>query len=172
MKFIVGSGKALRERLLDLTAKPRSRKFYFDPLLRSKVVVLYVLNDNTTVAGCGISGIYNIAHSLYVKEEYRGRGIGEKTWEKTISVARKRGFDFITGVVPLHHDVAWHLYSEVGYKEVVRIKKYQIRYIMLPFTFKGELLYTFARLICSKLPNVFLENITDWIEDIKHKYRS
>ena len=164
MKFIIGRGETLRERLLDLTTRP----YYFDPLLRSKVVVLSVLNDDTTVAGCGVRGIYNIAHSLYVKEEYQGRGIGRKTWEKTVSVARDCGFNFITGVVPLHHDVAWHLYSKVGYKEVARLKKYSIRYIMLPFTFRGELLYILTRLVCSKLPDMLLTNIVDSIENVVH----
>lgn len=152
MKFIVGSGEQLRDRLETFPKK------YKDAFSSSQILVICVTSDNKVVGGCSIAKISNYALA-YLKEEYRGRGLGTKLEAKTYSEARRRGLDFVAGAIHLWNLPALHVASKVGYREVVRFKDFGYVLLMIPFNFKGELLYAFLHGVCSNLSGTFLHRI-------------
>lgn len=149
MTFIVGSGEQLRDRLETFPKK------YKDAFSSSQILVIYVTSDNKVVGACSIAKISNYALA-YLKEEFRGRGLGTKLEAKTYSEARRRGLGFVAGAIHLWNLPALHVASKVGYREVVRFKDFGYVLLMIPFNFKGELLYAFLHGLCSKLPGTFL----------------
>ena len=152
MAFIVGSGEQLRDRLETFPKK------YKDAFLSSQILVAYITSDNKVAGACSISKISNYALA-FLKEEYRGRGLGTKLEAKTYSEARRRGLDFVAGAIHLWNLPALHVASKVGYREVVRFKDFGYVLLMIPFNSKGELLYALLHVVCSKLPRAFLHRI-------------
>jgi len=152
MKFILGNGELLRNRLETFPER------YKNGFSSSQILVICVTNDNEVVGACGISKISNYALA-YLKEKYRGRGLGTKLEGKTYSEARKHGLDFVAGAIHLWNLPARRVASKVGYREVVQLRDFGYVLLMIPFTFKGELLYAFLHALCSKLPRTFLHAI-------------
>ena len=146
MKFILGSGEVLRERLQKF---PWSNSF-----LPSKILVAAIIDDKM-VGACGIRSVFNIL-TLYVKKGYRGQGIGTQLLDKTTSVARKRGFSFILLSVFSRKVRVLHLFSKCGFLDVVRPRKFTQIVMILPMDFKSKLLYTFLSVMCSILPDIFV----------------
>ncbi len=152
MKFIVGSGEQLRDKLETFPKK------YKDAFSSSQILVICVTSDNKVVGGCSIAKISNYALA-YLKEEYRGRGLGTKLEAKTYSEARRRGLDFVAGAIHLWNLPALHVASKVGYREVVQFRDFGYVLMMIPLNVKGKLVYTFLHELCSRLPGSFLHRI-------------
>jgi len=155
LKFLVGSGKALQFQLEEF---PWSRIF-----LPSKLLVVGIEERNNAVAACGIRSILNVL-TLYVRKQHRGRGLGRKTLAKTIDVAKKFGLRFILLGAYSDNPSAYNLYSTVGFKEIVHIKRPDMMFMMFPLSFEGELAYAFLNVACSWLPKSLLSGFAQWFE--------
>lgn len=152
MKFILGNGELLRNRLETFPER------YKNGFSSSQILAICVTNNNEVVGACGISKISNYA-LIYVQEEYRGRGLGTKLEAKACEETRKRGLDFVARAVYLWNLPSLRVASKVGYREVVQLRDFGYVLLMIPFTLKGELLYAFLHGLCSKLPRTFLHAI-------------
>lgn len=156
MKFVLNSKEALKSELLSI---PWANAF-----LASKILVVGIKDDGSIGAVCGIRSVFNIL-TLYVCKQSRGRGIGKQILKKTIDVARQRHLVFILLGVPYRNTRAFRLYFKFGFKEVVYLKKLNLRIMMLSMDFAGEAAYLFLCTIVSLLPNLFWTYIEQWIHD-------
>jgi len=149
MKFILGSGGQLRNRLKIFP------EYYQYTFSCSPILVISFTGDDEVVGACGISNISNYAQ-VYVQEEYRGRGLGTRVVVKACGEARKRGLNFVTAAIDLWNEPSLSVFSKAGFREIVRFKTYGYVIMMLPFNFKGKLLYASLNTLCSFLPETFL----------------
>lgn len=156
MKFVLNSKEALKS---ELTSVPWANAF-----LPSKILVVGIKDGGSTGAVCGIRSIFNIL-TLYVCKQSRGRGIGNQILKKTIDVARQRHLVFILLGVPYRNTRAFRLYFKFGFREVVYLEKLNLRIMMFPMDFVGEVAYVFLCTIVSLLPNLFWTYTAQWIHD-------
>ena len=152
MKFIVGSGEQLRDRLETFPEK------YRNAFSSSQILVMGVMNNDDVVGACGISNVSNYA-LIYVQEKYRGKGLGTKLEGKACEEAHKRGLDFVARAVYLWNLPSLRVASKVGYREVVQFRDFGYVLMMIPLNVKGKLVYTFLHELCSRLPGSFLHRI-------------
>ena len=152
MKFIVGSGQQLRNRLKMVPEK------YRNAFASSKILVISVMNDDDVVGACGISNVSNYA-LIYVQEEYRNKGLGTQLEAKACEEARKRSLDFVARAVHIWNLPSLRVASKVGYREVVQFRDFGYVLMMIPLNVKGKLLYTFLHGVCCNLPRTFLHRI-------------
>lgn len=160
MRFFVGKGRQFEEKLQDY---PPS---WINLLLPSKILVIGVINDDV-IAAYGIRSMLNVA-VLYVKEEYRGQGIGRQMWEKAYSAARKRGIHFFTAETPFQHlcnKYGLLLFSKYNCKVIKRFEKRKTVLMVFPFTTKGNIFYVFLRIVCSMVPSNFLGQIVQLMSE-------
>jgi GNAT superfamily N-acetyltransferase len=146
LKFVFGSGEAFRSRLSDIP--------WIDAFLPSKILVAGVDENGEVEAICGIRGVFNIL-TLYVREQWRGRGVGTQILEKAINMARKRRLGFVLLGVARDNLRAFSLYGKFGFRHVVYLKRTEVRIMMLPTDLAGEFAYMFLRDITRLLPNTF-----------------
>lgn len=156
MKFVFGLGEAFRSELLHIP--------WADAFLASKILVVGIKDDGCIAAVCGIRSVFNIL-TLYVCEEWRGRGMGSQILKRMIDVARERCLSFILLGVFYDNVRAFRLYSKLGFKEVVFLKKSSLRIMMLSMDFLGEVTYVFLCAITSLLPNVFWTYAAQWVHN-------
>jgi len=156
MRFVLSSKEAFGSELLNIP--------WADAFLSSKILVVGVDDKSNVVTVCGIRSLFNIL-TLYVCEQFRGRGIGSQILEKTIGITRECRLGFILLGVPYTNVRAFRLYSKFGFKEVVHLAKPGLRIMMLPTDFVGEVAYLFLCGITSLLPNVFWTYTAQWIHD-------
>jgi len=154
VKFLSGHGKQLREKVQGFPLASE--------LASSGLLVVFVVNNNDAVAACGIRSIFNVL-VLYVEEGYRGRGLGTEVLAKTIDVAHRRGFNFITLSVSSDNVSAFHLYSKCGFKEVAYLRKANLILMIIPLNLKGRFVCEFSKDVCSLLPNLFLTRVHGWL---------
>lgn len=157
MKFILGSGKQLKERVQNFPSP------WADYFLASKILVIGVVNGES-VSAYGIRGILNVATS-FVKKEYRGKGVGGQTCKKAISIIRKQGVSFLTAEVPIENKAALYLDLKTGYKMIKHLNERRTVLILCPLSFKGDLLYVFSRVACSLVPERLLSRIVEWVSE-------
>lgn len=169
MKFVFNCRDRLEEKLQKFPA------YFIEALLSSNILlVLCELDDNDTIAACGITGVSNYL-VLYVEKGYRDRGIGAQILKVTIDAARKRGLSFVALAVSSNNTPAVHLYSKHGFRVFRFFRKFGFIVMMLPLTYKGELAYTFLHITCSTLPETvilhtidFLMSVVRWIRSWHH----
>jgi GNAT superfamily N-acetyltransferase len=154
VKSLSGDGKQLRKRVQGFPLASE--------LASSKLLVVFVVNDNDVVAACGIRSLFNVL-VLHVEEGYRGRGLGTQVLTKTIDVAQKRELNFITLSVSSDNIVAFHLYSKCGFKETAYLRKPNLILMMIPLNRKGRFVYEFLKDVCFLLPNSFLTRVHEWL---------
>jgi len=152
VKFIVGTGGELRERLEDFPEKFR------EAFSSSKILVIGVTNDDDVVGACGIAHVSNYA-LIFIHEQYRARGLGTRIEAKVCAEAHRRGLGFVARAVHLWNLPSLRLASKVGYREVVRFKDFGYVLMMIPLNVKGKLIYTLLHEVCSRLPRGFLHAI-------------
>jgi hypothetical protein len=160
MKFIVGNGELLKEKIENFP--------WSDYFLASRVLVLLVTDDNSVIGACGLRSIFDI-RATYIKREYRGRGLGIKLQDVTTDAARRRGHHFIISCVfyPFKHRPHSHSVNpKSGFREVTRLKDPKIVIFMLPLTPLGKLAYYFLRTVFPMLPNVVLATIAQKTHDM------
>ena len=155
MKFIVSSGGRFIRKMQDFPTR------FANGFLSSKLLTVCVMNDFDVVAACGILNLSNYV-LYYVKEAYRGQGLGAQIIEETINAARKRGLLFLHSSVSTSNVPSLRLQNKF-FRKIVYLKKWEYIITMLPLTFRGELLYTFLRLTCSILPETFIAYTIDFL---------
>lgn len=158
MKFILGNGEQLGEKLKDFPSR------WANLLLPSKILVVGVVNDNA-IAAYGVRSILNVA-VVYVKKGYRRRGIGRQIREIAFNEARKRGIHFLTGEVSfrlLSSKYGLFLSSEFGCRVIKLLKEREAALVVFPLTIQGHLVYVFLRMVCSIAPSELLGSISKWI---------
>lgn len=91
----------------------------------SRYPILVAEEDNRIVAWASLSqwsdrcAYSDTAEaSLYVREEYRGRGIGRKLNEAIIRAGKKAGLHTLIGRIAGGNDASLHLAESVGYKHI------------------------------------------------------
>jgi RimJ/RimL family protein N-acetyltransferase len=132
--------------------------------LPSKILVVGVDDNGDVMAVCGVRSVSNIL-TLYICEEWRGRGIGSQILEKTIDIARERHLGFILLGAFRSNVRAFRLYSKFGFKKVVFLKKPRLRIMMLPMNFVGEVTYLFLCVVTLLLPNLFWTYVAQWVHN-------
>ncbi|MFQ6077547.1 MAG: GNAT family N-acetyltransferase [Thermodesulfobacteriota bacterium] len=65
---------------------------------------------------CAYSGTAEI--SLYVKREFRGKGIGKKLIEAIVSEGERVGFHTVVGRIAEGNDVSVHLAESLGFRHI------------------------------------------------------
>jgi len=150
MKFFLSNGEYFRERL---------RGFPFaSSFVPSELLVVCIDDADRIVGVCGVRSWLNIAVS-YVREDYRGRGIGSRQLKIAIEVAEKRPPYFVTGTVSSENAVALHVNRKLGFKEVLFLKKSRLILMVTCRTRMGRLACAFFCLIGLLLPNNFLSYV-------------
>jgi len=61
--------------------------------------------------------------SVYVAEEYRGRGVGRQLLAPLIDAARARKFHSIIGLIDAQNDVSIRLHGRFGFEKVAYLKQ-------------------------------------------------
>lgn len=154
MKFLSSNGEYFREKILGFP--------FAVELTSSKLLVVCADGEDKIVGACGVRSLLNVLAGLYVKEDYRGYGVGKKLVEKTIKAAEKRRLGFLTLTVS-HDNVAFHIYTKFGFKEVMFLKRSRQKLMVRPLTFMWKLAYAFFSRICFLLPNTFLSYVHVWL---------
>lgn len=158
MRFIVGSGAQFGGKMQGVPTH------FANGFLSSKLLAVFVTRDAEVVAACGVLRFSNYV-IYYVKQEYRGQGLGTKIIEKTIDTARKRGLPFLHSSASTTNVPSLHLQYRF-FRKIVYLKKWNYLITMLPLTFRGELLYVFLHLTCSRLPETLIGYIIDLLMHI------
>lgn len=153
MKFLLSNGEYSKKKGLNFPVAQE--------LASSKVLVVCTIGEKI-VAACGMRSLLNIL-VLYVREGYRGQGIGTQLLTKTIQAAEKRRLGFITLSVSSGNIVAFRLYCKFGFKEVMVLRKSRQVLMMLPLTLMGKLTYAFFHTLRFLLPNTFLLFVHSWL---------
>lgn len=148
MRFVVSDGRRFKDRLED---------FPWKNLFQNAKILAVCVEKNDVVAACGIDEL-NYA-GLYVKEQFRRRGIGGRLFKKAIIAAKKNGCSFLIGDVSPSNAPAFHLDFKLGFREIAYFKRSENMFIMLPLDIKGEFLFAYCRFVCYMLPNLVLEHI-------------
>jgi len=133
-------------------------------------IVVCVTNNSDAVAACGIQSPFNYL-LLYVKEGYRGRGLGTRVLEKTIYVARRRNLHFISLAVSLGNVPALRVYSKLGFRETVSFPGFKFKLMMLPLNIGGEIAYAFLHEVVSKIPETFLLQVVVFLMGVTKRFR-
>lgn len=157
MKFILGNGKQWREKSQKALGVKASE-------FGSSEIMVVCLNYDEIVGACGVGGMFGMC-AEYVKKEYRGQGIGTQAFKKMIEVARRQGLDFISGSPHPDNAVILHILRKLGFREIVRFPEYIL--MMLPLTFKGEIVYSLLCMVFTKLPNNFLDHALAFLRKMK-----
>ena len=163
MKFFLARSNQIREKLKEFPP-------YYGTFFRFSKILVVCMNDNILAAACGITRLSNYGPVIYVKEEYRRKGLGTQMFKKTIRAARNQGLGFILASASIYNAPSLRLLARFRFREIVLLKKSNYIILMLPLTYRGELTYTVLHAICSKLPESFLSytidffmHVFDWI---------
>jgi ribosomal protein S18 acetylase RimI-like enzyme len=73
---------------------------------------VWIGEDNNMMTGLKSGFIYDI----FVKEEYRGKGIGKTLLEKAESYCKEKGYSKILLMVAVNNSAAMNLYDRMGFK--------------------------------------------------------
>lgn len=153
VKFFVGSGEQFMAKMQSFPAH------FANGFISSKLLAVCVTSDAEVVAACGILKLSNYV-MYYVKQEYRGQGLGTQIIERTINIARKRGLAFLHSSVSTTNVPSLHLQRKY-FRKIIYLEKWKYLITMLPLAFRGELLYIFLHLTCSKLPETLIAYTID-----------
>ena len=154
IKFVVDDSKVLKDRLADF---PHS-KF----LLPSKLLVFGEVNNNASIAVCGIRSSMNVL-SVHVKEGFRAQRVGRRILQETLNLARKKSLSFVTLTVSVDNVPAMRLFSRVGFRKIAYLKKRGLMVMMLPIILKGKSLFAFWRVVGSMLPDKLMTRVYLWL---------
>lgn len=102
------------EKVFEDFAKQENSEIYVaEDENRSFVGYLFVGESKNTMTGKSSGFIYDI----FVKEEFRRKGIGKTLTKKAESYCRERGYSRISLMVSEHNQPALKLYAAMGFKK-------------------------------------------------------
>lgn len=154
MKFFLGSSQ-VREKLREFPQ-------YYHTFFRLSKILVVCMDDNVLAAACGVTSLSNYGPVIYVKEEYRRKGLGTQLFEKTIRAARNQGLSFILASASTYNVPSLRLLAKFTFREIVLLKKSNYVILMLPLTHQGELVCAVLHAVCSKLPESLLSHIIEF----------
>lgn len=64
-----------------------------------------------------------VEDSIYVRKEYRGRGIGRLLLERLLAEARKAGHHTVVARIDAGNEVSLELHRQMGFREVGRLRE-------------------------------------------------
>jgi GNAT superfamily N-acetyltransferase len=127
----------------------------------SQIVVFHTV-ANIVVAACGIRrNLFNVL-VLHVKNGYRNQQIGTQILQKTIDKANSSGLSFITLSVSSKNTHALHLYSKIGFKQVITLRKSNLILMLLPLKCEGSLLYLLLHGLFFVIPQDLVAHVHHW----------
>ena len=75
---------------------------------------------------CAYAG--TVENSVYVKEEYRCKGIGKKLLDALLEAGRKAGFHTVIARIAETNDVSIHLHEAAGFKHIGVIEEVGVKF--------------------------------------------
>lgn len=91
----------------------------------NQILGLVELSSRNIVDGC-LSSPVAYLEGLYLKEEYRGRGIGKKVIRMILKWCKERGFSELATDTELTNVKAQNFYKTVGFEETDRVVEFRI----------------------------------------------
>jgi len=154
MKFLVAKGKDLSK---EVSGFPLGREFAVSNLL-----VVCVTDTGEIVGACGIRSLLNVL-VLFVKDNYRNRGVGTQLLRRAIEEAEMRRLEFITLSVTYDNMTALGLYRKFGFEEALYLRQSRKVLMMLSLVSTWRFACTFLRNIGPLLPNGLLTVVHSWV---------
>lgn len=154
MKFLVTNGKNLSK---EVSRFPLGREFAVSSLL-----VVCVTDTGEIVGVCGIRSLLNVL-VLFVKDNYRNRGVGTQLLRRAIEKAEMQRLGFITLSVTYDNVIALRLYRKFGFEEALYLRQSRKVLMIRPLVSKRRFLCTFFRNIGLLLPNGLLALVHSWL---------
>lgn len=148
MRFVISDGRRFKNEVED---------FPFKNLFQNSKILAVCVENSDVVGACGIDQ-FNYA-GVYVKEQFRSRGIGGRILKNAITTAEKNGCSFIICDVSSDNAPSLHIFSKLGFKEIAYFKRSKNIFMMLTLDMKSKFLFTGLRLVCHLLPNSVLERV-------------
>jgi putative acetyltransferase len=117
------------EDVLDPLYPSESRHGYnIDKLLREQVA-FFVVREDGVAAGCGGVQLFGTEYGelkrMYVRPEFRGRGLGRLMLEHLADHARRNGARLLRLETGIHQKEAIGLYESFGFKRVPPFGEYK-----------------------------------------------
>lgn len=82
---------------------------------------LVIEEQNEKIIGvAGVGGLFHVS-SIFIDENFRGKGLGKLLQNALVNEAKKRGYSFITVFIDPKNLASVKLHNFVGYKSVFRI---------------------------------------------------
>jgi phosphinothricin acetyltransferase len=66
---------------------------------------------------------YSIEHSVYVAEQFRGKGVGQRLMEEIIQQARSQDYHLLVGGIDSQNTVSIRLHEKFGFKHAGTIRQ-------------------------------------------------
>ena len=108
---------------------PASRHGFSVQQLISEDVEFFVLRDNDEPAGCGgikfFGSEYAELKRIYVRSQFRGKGLGKMLVEFLIGFAQAQGFSIVRLETGIYQPEAIGLYRAFGYVDIPAFGSYQ-----------------------------------------------
>lgn len=100
---------------------------WYDDQIKARMIFTIVRVDNQLVGGASLKpGRGKASHvaslGIYLRKDFRNRGIGTRLMGAIIHTARERNFEIVKLMVFASNKRAIHLYEEFGFQECGRIK--------------------------------------------------
>ncbi len=128
----------LNEAILNSTAlydyKPRTdaaMQSWFDAKEKGKFPVLGLVNEENSLLGFGSYGTfrawpaykYSVEHSIYVRNDMRGRGFGKMLLEAVIATAREQAYHALIGGIDSQNGASQRLHLAFGFQHAGRLRQ-------------------------------------------------
>lgn len=117
------------QNIWDMSKQPSAPKWYDELISGNRTIFVYQLNGEYIGEGALVfdtgDSHYTIPNQriylswLFVKEDYRGQGIGGKIVDHLIENAKQLGFDELSLGVDCNNEVARHLYTKKGFNTIL-----------------------------------------------------
>ena len=110
------------EALLEPLYPSESRHGYSVEKLLREGVAFFVIRDNGRLAGCGGVQLFDSAYGevkrMYVRQEFRGRGLGRAMLDHLGAYTQARGVPLLRLETGIHQEEAIGLYESAGFRTV------------------------------------------------------
>lgn len=128
------------------------RTNWFNDRMKQNLPVIVAV-DNEEIVGFGSFGLFrawaaykfSVEHSVYVKNNQRGKGIGRMVLSQLIVEAENRNFHTMLAGIDASNEASIRLHEQLGFKEVAHFK---------------EVGYKFDRWLDLKFHQLILRNAT------------
>lgn len=128
----------LNEAIVNSTAiydyQPRTManmETWFEAKQRGSFPVIGVFEDDGKLAGFASYGSfrafpaykYSVEHSIYVRKDKRGQGLGKLLLTEIIKLAQRQDYHTLIGVIDATNETSIRLHQQAGFAECASIKQ-------------------------------------------------